>query len=76
MTELELSAALRRLAAFEAVYQELADGIIVIPAEMEKLKAAGKEKTVRYKELFAQKLTNSYMIALFERHGITFQNSR
>ena len=75
MTELELSAALRRLAAFEAVYEELANSITAIPTELEKLKAAGKEKTVRYKELFAQKLTNNYMIALFERHGITFQNN-
>jgi len=75
MTELELSAALRRLATFEAVYEELADSITAIPTELEKLKAAGKEKTVRYKELFAQKLTNNYIIALFERYGITFQNS-
>jgi len=75
MTDLDLSAAMRRLAAFEAVYEELADSITAIPSELGKLKAAGKEKTVRYKELFAQKLMNNYIIALFHRHGIMFENS-
>jgi len=61
-----------RLEAFEAIYTELSDNITTIPTELEKLKAAGKEKTVRYKELFGQKLMNNYVVALFERHGIKF----
>jgi len=61
-----------RLEAFEAIYEELSDSITTIPAELEKLKADGKEKTVRYKELFGQKLMNNYIVALFERHGIKF----
>ena len=62
-----------RLSAFEAVYEELANSINTIPAELEKLKADGKEKTVRYKELFGQKLMNNYIVALFERHRISFK---
>jgi len=62
-----------RLSAFEAVYEELANSISTLPAELEKLKADGKEKTVRYKELFGQKLMNNYTVALFERHGISFR---
>ena len=61
-----------RLAAFEGAYKELADSMITIPAELAKLKAAGKEKTVRYRELFGQKLMNSQIAALFERHGVSF----
>ena len=62
-----------RLAKFEAVYQEISDSVNSIPAELESLKAAGKEKTVRYKELFGQKLMNNHIVSLFERHGIPIE---
>ena len=62
-----------RLAKFETIYKEISDNMTSIPAELEKLKAAGKEKTVRYKELFGQKLMNNYVAALFERHGIVIK---
>ena len=64
---------IQRIGSFEAIYEELANSINTIPAELEKLKADGKEKTVRYKELFGQKLMNNYIISLFERHGISFK---
>jgi len=67
-----MSDSTQRMAAFEAIYVELSNSITTIPAELEKLKADGKEKTVRYKELFGQKLMNNYIVALFERHGIKF----
>jgi hypothetical protein len=41
-----------------------------LPIELEKMRAAGKEKTVRYREMFAQKLYNLQIAALFGRHGI------
>jgi len=63
---------MRRLTAFERVYTELADSMVTIPMELRKLKAEGKEKTVRYKELLGQKLMNSHIATMFERHGITF----
>ena len=62
----------RRLAAFENVYDELKNDLTTIPLELEKLKAAGKEKTVRYRELLGQKMINNHMIQLFERNGINF----
>jgi molecular chaperone GrpE (heat shock protein) len=71
--EHETKRALQRLSAFEAVYKELSENMIAIPAELEKLKAEKKEKTVRYRELFGQKLINSHIAALFERHGIDFK---
>ena len=74
--ESNISESLHRLTVFESVYEELSDGITSIPAELGKLKAAGKEKTVRYKELFGQKLMNSYIVALFERNGIAFDGWR
>ena len=62
--------AARRLASFEAAFEEVSKSMTEIPRELKKLKAEGKEKTARYKELFGQKLINSQIIALFERHGI------
>jgi hypothetical protein len=68
--EADLQDALNLLAKFEEAYEELATSQNSIPIELEKMKAAGKEKTVRYKEMFAQKLYNIQIAALFERHGI------
>jgi len=62
----------QRFVAFERVYRELADSMVTLPVEMEKLKAEGKEKTVRYRELFGQKLMNNHIVALFEQQGILF----
>ena len=70
VTEADLPDALRHLAAFEDALEELAMSQTEIPSELERLKAAGKEKTVRYKELFGQKLMNNHTLMLFERHGI------
>jgi len=70
VAEEDIPEALRRLSAFEDVYAELMDSMAAIPVELENLKAAGKEKTVHYRELFGQKLTNNHIVALFKRHGI------
>ena len=61
-----------RLASYEGIYGELAASMVAIPDELEKLKADGKGKTVRYRELLGQKLLNQQIAALFERHGILF----
>jgi len=66
----DLPQALRRLAALEDMLEELAARQTGIPAELARLKAAGKEKTVRYRELLGQKLLLNEMAALLERHGI------
>jgi len=64
-----------RLTAYEGLYNELANSMVTIPVELEKLKAAGKEKTVRYRELFGQKLINGQIAAMFERHGFSFDET-
>ena len=70
----ELFEAFQRLAAFEDVYDELVSSMVTIPQELGELKAAGKEKTVRYREMLGQKLLNNQIIAMFERHGISCNN--
>jgi len=70
----DLSEAFCRLAAYEDIYDELVGNTLAIPLELEKLKAEGKEKTVRYKEMFGQKLIDTRIKALFERHGISFDD--
>jgi len=68
--EADLPRALRRLAALEDMLEELTARQIDIPAELAQPKAAGKEKTVRYRELLGQKLLLNEMVALLERHGV------
>jgi hypothetical protein len=65
--------AIKLLAAFENACTELADSNKTIPLELEKMRSAGKDKTVRYKEAFAQKLYNLQIAALLERHGIDWR---
>jgi len=59
-----------RLAAFEAICEELVENQRSIPEQLAELRAEGKEKTVRYRELLAQKLLSNEMVALFGRHGV------
>jgi len=73
--ETGMNEAIARLAAYEDVYAVLAENAVMIPLEMEKLKAAGKEKSVRYREMLGQKLMETQFRALFQRHGITFDNT-
>ena len=61
-----------RLAAFETVYDEFAASLVTVPVELERLRTEGREKSVRYRELFGQKLFNAQVKDMFERHGITF----
>jgi len=59
-----------RLTAFDAICDELATNHRSIPEQLASLRAEGKEKTVRYRELLAQKLLTNEMLSLFERHGV------
>ena len=68
--EADLQQALQRLAALENMLEELAACQTDIPVELAKLKATGRDKTVRYKELLGQKLLLNEMLALLERHGV------
>jgi len=71
--EADLPRALQRLAALENMLEELEVCQTDIPAELARLKAAGKEKTVHYKELLGQKLLLNEMLALLERHGVRLE---
>lgn len=59
-----------RLAAFENILEYLVDSQTTIPMELEKLRQEGKDKTVKFRELMAQKLANTNTIMLLERFGI------
>jgi hypothetical protein len=74
IADADMPAALQLLAAFEDAYADFTASQELIPQELARLKAEGKEKTVRYKELFGQKLINLQIASLFERHGIGEHN--
>ena len=68
----EMAAALERLSAFE----DMACGVErerereEISARLEELRNRGREKTVQFRELLAQKLVNNNMKLLLERYRI------
>ena len=59
-----------RLAAFDRMYEDLLRERDKILADMEKLRAAGKNKGATYQQLLAQKLTLQNLIGRFEIYGI------
>ena len=65
MTELE------RLAAYDRMYADLLKERDKVLADMEKLRAAGKNKGGTYQQLLAQKLTVQNLVGRFEIYGIT-----
>ena len=58
-------AAVERLAAYENMHEAVLREQESISSQMASLRAAGKEKTVKYRELFAKKLQNAYVLSLF-----------
>ena len=59
-----------RLAAYDRMYRDLLqerDGVL---AQMDKLRAAGKNRGVTYQQLLAQKLTLQNLIGRFQLYGI------
>lgn len=59
-----------RLAAFEKMLQNVKDRYEDSTAKMEKLKAQGKEKSVTYKQLMADKLTMQKILSMYNIFGI------
>ena len=66
----DMKAALARLAAFEDMVENLDREQEEIARKMEDLRGRGKEKTVQFKELLAQKLVNNNMRFRLERYGL------
>ena len=65
-----LEEALDRLARFEDMVQGLDREQAEIARRLEQLRGQGREKTVQFRELLAQKLTNQNMKLLLERWNI------
>lgn len=59
-----------RLAAYDRMYGDLLAERDRIAAEMDRLRSAGKTKTVTYQQLMANKLLTQNLIGRFEIYGI------
>ena len=66
----QLEAALERLARFEDMALGLEAEQGDIAARLAALREQGRDKTVQFRELLAQKLTNSNLRLLLERYRI------
>ena len=66
-----VDAALERLAGLEDAYEELQSGLALLEAQMEPLRAAGKQKSARFRELMGERLLLRRMLELLERHGLS-----
>ena len=63
--------ALARLAEFENLAVELAAQQEELSREMAALRESGKERSVQFRELLAQKLANSHTLSLLQARGLT-----
>ena len=61
---------LERLAAYDRMYADLLRERDKVLADMDKLRAGGKNKGATYQQLLAQKLTVQNLIGRFEIYGI------
>lgn len=62
--------AVTKLAKFENIYEDLMAKQKEISGELEKLRLEGKTKSVKFKQLLANKLNNSQILALFESYDL------
>ena len=63
-------AALERLARFEDAYEDLRARQERLEGQMEPLRAAGKQKSARFRELLGEKLMLQQIFLLLEGHGL------
>lgn len=59
-----------RLESFEKMLAEIQDQAAYENSQMEKLKAAGKEKTATYRQFFANRMMYRTMLDIFRRYGL------
>ena len=59
-----------RLAAFEALGEELAAQQEALSARMAALRSQGRERTVQFRELMAQKLNNAAVLSALQARGL------
>ena len=60
-------AGVNRLGSLERMWADLEARQAAIPGELQALREAGKEKTVKFRELMAEKLTNAAILSALER---------
>ena len=61
---------LERLAAYDRMYADLLKERDKVLSDLDRLRAAGKNKGATYQQLLAQKLTVQNLIGRFEIYGI------
>lgn len=59
-----------KLRAYEAMHENIIDRYNTASDKMIKLKAEGKEKSVTYKQLMAEKMTMQKIMSMYEIFGI------
>lgn len=62
--------AISKLAMFENFYDDLLLKQSEISKELEKLRSEGKNKSVKFKQLLANKLTNNNILILLKSYGL------
>jgi hypothetical protein len=61
---------IERLALYEDLCEELQARQQALALQMETLRAEGREKSVKFRELFAQKLTNAAFLSVLQAKGL------
>lgn len=59
-----------RLEAFEKMLAQIVSQAEYETAQMEKLKAAGKEKSATYRQYFANRLVYRQMLDIYRKYGL------
>lgn len=62
--------AIDKLAKYEILHEELRNKQLKIIKEMDDLKKQGKNKTVHFKQLLTEKITNNNILSIFEVYGL------
>ena len=55
---------------FETMLNDIQQEYLDVSDKMEALKAAGKEKSVTFKQLFARKLVLQNILIIYKNHGL------
>lgn len=62
--------AVDKLGKFEDFYDDMKADMESIPKELDQMRASGKEKSYRYKELMGKKLSVSYILSLLKDYWL------
>ena len=62
--------AIQRLARFERFHEQLLADQAAIAGQLEALRSQGKQKSVKFRELLAEKLTGAQILLRLKRHGL------